>query len=104
MAERRASGEWVEIGAVLLEPGERAPQVPEDTARVPLEMRCKGFLTADAEIGQTATIRTVTGRYLEGELLAANPGYDHGFGPPVEALLTIGTELRALLDDGEAGS
>ena len=104
MADRCGEGEWVEIRAVLLEPGERAPQVPADTAGVPLEVRCKGFLMADAEIGQPAAIRTVTGRRLEGELLVANPGYDHGFGPPVAALQTIGTELRALLDDEERSS
>jgi hypothetical protein len=101
MTDHHAKGEWVEIRAVLLKSGERAPRVPEDTARVPLEMRCKGFLTAAAEIGQTIEIVTVTGRHVEGELVAVNPGYDHGFGPPVTALLTIGSELRALLDDVE---
>ena len=30
MAERVAKGTWVELGATLLAPGERAPQVPED--------------------------------------------------------------------------
>lgn len=104
MADRCVEGEWVEIRAVFLEPGERAPDVPADTARVPLEARCKGFLMADAEIGQPAAIVTVTGRRLEGELLAANPGYRHGFGPPVAALQTVGSELRALLDDEDPSS
>lgn len=98
MTERHAKGEWVEIRAVLLQAGERAPQVPPDTAQQPLEMRCKGFLTAAAAIGETAEIETVTGRRVSGELVRANPGYDHGFGPPVAALLDIGRELRWILD------
>ena len=44
-------GEWVRIHKVILEPSERAPQVPDDTKECPLEMWTKGFLTADAEIG-----------------------------------------------------
>jgi hypothetical protein len=100
VAERGAQGQWAEIRAVLLNAGERAPSVPRDTARVPLEMRCKGFLSASAEIGARAEILTVTGRRVVGELIAVNPGYEHGFGPPLAALLTIGAELRALLDEG----
>lgn len=97
MADRGAKGQWAEVGAVLLGAGERSPNVPQDTARVPLEMRCKGFLTTPADVGGTAEILTVTGRRVAGELLAINPGYDHGFGPPLPELLTIGPELRALL-------
>ncbi|MGR8952181.1 MAG: 2-amino-4-ketopentanoate thiolase, partial [Gammaproteobacteria bacterium] len=45
MTERIGKGVWVEIHDIVLEAGERAPQVPEDTAKVPLEMCVKGFLT-----------------------------------------------------------
>ena len=31
-------GDWVRIHSVVLSPDQRAPQVPEDTAGVPLEM------------------------------------------------------------------
>ena len=102
MADQCERGAWVEIRAEVLAAGERAPQIPDDTARVPLEMRCKGFVSAPAAPGDTVTIVTVTGRRVEGELVAVNPAYEHGFGAPVAALLSIGPELRALL--GEAGS
>ncbi len=44
----------MQLHSVVLEPGERAPQVPEDTARMPLEMWVKGWLLADADLGQAA--------------------------------------------------
>jgi hypothetical protein len=94
-------GTWVELHRVVLEPGERAPQVPEETQRVPLEMRVKGFLTGDAVPGEEAEVRTVAGRRLQGVLDRVLPPYEHGFGPPVPELLAVGAELRAILR-GEA--
>ena len=99
MAERAAKGAWVEIHGIVLAAGERAPQVPEDTQRVPLEMRAKGFLVAPASMGETVEVVTVAERRLSGALSAINPAYDHGFGAPLAELLTIGQELRALLQD-----
>jgi hypothetical protein len=104
MAERHAKGTWVEIRATVLGPDERAPDLPADTQRVPLEMRVKGYLAAPAAIDGDAEILTVTGRRLSGTLVAVNPGYQHGFGPPIPALLPIGGELRALLQDPEEAS
>ena len=97
MPEKLAKGTWVEIHAVVLPAGERAPQVPEDTARVPLEMRAKGFLAKAAAIGAEAEVLTATGRRLHGTVTAANPPYDHGFGAPLPELLAIGGEVRAIL-------
>lgn len=97
MAEKLPQGTWVEIHAVILPAGARAPRVPEDTARVPLEMRAKGFLAEAAEIGAEAEVRTTTGRSLRGTVTAANPAYDHGFGAPLPELLEIGAEVRAIL-------
>lgn len=97
MPERLAEGTWVEIHAVILPAGERAPQVPEDTGRVPLEMRAKGFLTEAAEIGAKAEVLTTTGRRVRGTVAAVNPSYDHGFGTPLPELLEIGGEVRAIL-------
>ena len=97
MADLVAPGTWVEIRSIVLEPGERAPQVPDDTARVPLEMRVKGFLVSTAVIGGEAAIETSAGRKLHGTLSAVNPGYAHGFGPPIPELSGIGRELRAIL-------
>ncbi|MDJ0848032.1 MAG: 2-amino-4-oxopentanoate thiolase subunit OrtA [Myxococcota bacterium] len=97
MAERLAEGTWVELHCRLLEPGDRAPRVPEETQRVPLEMRVKGVLTRDASVGEEAEIVTPAGRRLRGTVADANPAYTHGFGPPVPELRAVGDELRALL-------
>ena len=97
MAEQITKDTWVEIYRVILEKDERAPQVPEDTKQVPLEMRAKGFLTADSEIGQEAIILTPAGRTLSGRLTEVNPAYTHQFGSPIPELSTIGRELRNIL-------
>jgi hypothetical protein len=97
-----ARGTWVELHRVVLAPGERAPQVPEETRAVPLELRVKGFLTADASLGEEAEVRTRAGRRLRGVLGRALPAYEHGFGPPVPELLAVGPELRALLEREDA--
>jgi len=90
-------GTWVEIHNVVLQANERAPQVPEDTPRVPLEMRVKGFLVVPASIGEDAEIETLSGRHLRGRLSEVNPPYTHSFGFPIPELSPIGCEVRALL-------
>jgi hypothetical protein len=97
MAERVMQGAWVEIHNCVLQTGERAPQAPEDTQRVPLEMRVKGFLVAPAVQGEAAEIMTAAGRRLRGTLTEVNPAYTHGFGAPLPELSTIGGEVRAML-------
>ncbi len=97
MTQRALKDTWVEIGAVVLQKGERAPNLPEDTRQVPLEMRVKGFLLQDAEIGAEADIVTPSGRRVAGVLLAVNPAYTHGFGSPVPELSPIAGEIRAIL-------
>lgn len=92
-----AKGSWVEIYRVVLPAGERAPQVPEDTQKVPLEMRVKGFLTGPAVVGEEAEIITAAGRRLQGTLTQLNPAYSHGFGAPIPELSTIGGEVRSML-------
>ena len=102
MSESIPKGSWVEIHRILLAPGERAPHIPEETRRVPLEMRVKGFLLVPTALGEEARIRTPAGRILAGTLSRVAPPYDHGFGPPLPELSAIGPELRALL--GEKGA
>jgi hypothetical protein len=97
MPERIAQGTLVEIARCVLQSGERAPQVPDDTQQVPLEMRVKGFLAAPAAPGEEAEILTPTGRRLRGTLTAVNPAYTHGFGAPLPELSAIGDEVRAIL-------
>ncbi|MCF7935286.1 MAG: 2-amino-4-ketopentanoate thiolase [Synergistales bacterium] len=93
-------GDFVQIYQVILAAGERAPQVPEDTAAVPLEMKVKGFLdTEEAGIGDQVSIRTMTGRTLQGMLVAANPPYEITFGEIPPELLPVGQELRARLHE-----
>jgi hypothetical protein len=97
LSERVAAGTWVELHRVVLAAGERAPQVPPETQAVPLELAVKGWLLADAALGEEAEIETPAGRRLRGRLRVALPATSHGFGPPEPALQPVGRELRALL-------
>ena len=94
-------GEWVRIHKVILEPSERAPQVPDDTKECPLEMWTKGFLTADAEIGDEVEVETVSGRREIGRLIEIEPYYTHDFGKCVPELLKIDEQVREILFGGE---
>lgn len=101
LRERVVSGDWVEIWNVIMEQGKRAPQVPEDTQKVPLEMRLRGFLVNEqAKLGEIVSIRTRIGRVVEGKLIELHPRYNHTFGEPQKALLDIGQELRTFLKEG----
>jgi hypothetical protein len=97
MGDIARKGQWVEIYRVILSADERAPQVPDDTKKVPLEMRVKGFLDADAHIGDEVSITTAVGRNITGKLVAVNPAYTHGFGEPVGELMTIGRQVRGII-------
>jgi len=94
-------GEWVRIHRIILEPSERAPQVPEDTKKVPLEMWVKGYLDRDAEIGEEVSVTTVTGRKETGKLTEVNPYYDHDFGRFIPELLAIDRQVREMVFGGE---
>ncbi len=107
MPEPVAQGSWVEIRSIVLQPGQRAPSVPEDTQQVALELRAKGVLVEAAALGDEVAIVTRSGRRLEGTLVEVNPAYSHSFGPPIDALLGVGHEARELLasaprDDSDA--
>ena len=97
MTERAAKNTWVEVGAVVLQKEERAPNLPDDTKQVPLEMRVKGFLLYDAEKGGEAEIITPSGRTVRGTLTEINPAYSHMFGRPIPELSPIAAEVRAIL-------
>lgn len=95
-------GDWVRIYNVILKSSERAPQVPEDTKKVPLEMWDKGYLiNEEAKVGDKVEVETYIGRKIEGELLEVNPYYDHSYGKGVPELLYIGRQLRNLLEVGD---
>lgn len=100
MERKIAKGQWVEIEEILLKPEERTGNIPEETKKVPLMMRMKGFLVNDAEAGHRVEIRTMTGRIVSGELRNASPTYDHGFGKTfIPELLEIGISIRQILED-----
>lgn len=85
-----ARGTWVEIESIVLQPAERAPGLPEDTARTPYVLRLSGFLAEEAEVGQEVAVKSLIGRTHRGVLHLVNPGYDHSFGATVPELLHIG--------------
>ncbi len=95
------SGCWVRIHRAELAPSERSAAVPEDTASVPLETWINGWLVDDAQIGDRVTIRTATGRHVEGQLVESNPAYAHSFGSPPPALQHVGDRARSLLAEAE---
>jgi 2-amino-4-ketopentanoate thiolase alpha subunit len=90
-------GEWVEVERVLLEPEERASNLPAETASQPLITWVKGFAAAPAGIGDEVVVETMTGRHVTGRLSAINPGYFHTFGRPIPELTHVGADLRARL-------
>ena len=95
-------GQWVKIHSIVLTSNERAPQVPDDTKKVPLELWVKGYILSDAEIGDLVKVKTMTGRVVEGNLIEINPSYQHSFGENIPELLEIGPKLRKILfEDGE---
>lgn len=96
-------GDWVRVHNIVLEVGERASNIPEDTQSVPLEMWDKGFLLDDeAKIGDKVKVETYIGRTVEGTLIEINPFWEHDFGKAVPELLYIGRQAREILSkDGE---
>ena len=90
-------GQWVQIHNIILEPSERAPQVPDDTKQTPLVMWVKGYLTADAEIGGECEITTITGRRLKGVLDEIEPAYSHDYGKYIPELNTIRNQVKGII-------
>lgn len=94
-------GYWVTIHNIVLQSHERAPQVPEDTKLVPLEMWVKGFIEGDANIGDLVEIKTISGRTEKGKLLNINPYYTHDYGKCIPELLQIGLQAKEILFGGD---
>jgi len=102
-AHHCTAGEWVEVERVLLEPADRASNLPPETANKPLLTWVKGFAQSEADLGEDLTVETMTGRRVTGQLSAINPGYFHTFGRPIPELTHVGADLRARLDAYRAG-
>ena len=90
-------GDWVEVHGIIFEVQDRLASLPQETRTVPFEMWIKGFALDECEKGQLCSIKTVTGRIIQGELTEVNPGYTQSFGPAVAELQRIGSELREQL-------
>jgi hypothetical protein len=93
------AGAWVEISQVVLRAGERAPNVPQDTAETDFVARVRGFLNEPALLGETATVRTLVGRDVTGRLTDVNPRNPADFGDPVPELLALGVAARQALEE-----
>jgi hypothetical protein len=96
--------DWVEVERVLLEPADRSPNLPADTAEQPLITWVKGFARGEAAMGGELTVETMTGRLVTGRLSSMTPGYYHTFGDPVVELVHVGRDLRARLAEYRAGA
>lgn len=95
-------GDWVRIYKIVLEVGQRAPNIPEETQNVPLEMWDKGFLLNEtANIGDIVEVETYIGRKVKGKMIEINPYWDHDYGKAVPEILYIGRQARELLEEGE---
>lgn len=94
-------GEWVLIERDILSPEKRAPQVPDDTKKVPLKMWIKGYLQEDAKIGEDVVVLTRTKRLENGKLIETSPSYKHDFGEFVPELLKINDQVRDILFGGD---
>jgi hypothetical protein len=102
MSDEVKKNTWVKVYRIVLNVGERASHIPEETARVPLEMRVNGFLTNEtAHIGETVTVTTLSGRIVEGTLIEIEPKYTHSFGNYIPELGCIGSLLRERLERKE---
>jgi hypothetical protein len=93
-AESCRADDWVEVSYTLLEPADRATNLPEETATKPLIAWVKGFAKTPAAMGEELTVVTLTGREVAGVLTAVLPGYTHTFGSPPAELVHIGRDLR----------
>ncbi|MCL2608885.1 MAG: 2-amino-4-oxopentanoate thiolase subunit OrtA [Treponema sp.] len=97
MAEK---GQWVRIKRLVLESGQRADKLPEETGRVPFTVWVTGRLVSGAALGEEATVMTKTGRLEQGELLEVEPVYRLDYGRYVPQIAGIGEQAWAILAAG----
>ncbi len=95
--ERCMTGQWVEVERVLLEPADRAANLPEETAGKPLLVWVKGFACGEATLGEECEVETMTGRVVRGRVSDLDPAYTHTFGSQPREIAGVGRDLRARL-------
>ena len=90
---------FVQIFKVVLSSGERSSNLPDDTKRIPFEMRVKGKLMSKASIGDIVEIKTATNRVEQGILLSVEPFFTHNFGHYVPALQEVRNIILSEMED-----
>jgi len=79
---------------MILQAGERAAGIPEDTAATPLVMWVKGHLTQDSNLGEQAEIVTATGRIEQGILEEVEPVTRLDYGQYIPEIGQISSVVR----------
>lgn len=92
-----SGGTRVAVRQRLLEPDDRSPSLPDDTAALPYEALIRGILLESAEVGATAIIQTAACRVLVGRLETVAPADTHTFGRPAPALVAVDEAISELL-------
>ncbi len=94
-------GNWVLIEQLYLTADQRQSHLPEETKQKDFMLRVKGFLLdEECAIGSVCTIRTKTGRIIEGKLLDIFVAFDHSFGDYVQETEYIEPSVKAIFDGG----
>jgi hypothetical protein len=88
---------WVLIKKIILQPEQRANNLPEATKKVPLLLWVKGNLLEDSEIGNEVRVKTLTGRIESGTLIEVNPSYMHNYGKFMPEIQQIDKILKSEL-------
>jgi hypothetical protein len=96
-------GDYVQISQIVINPENRAPQIPEDTKKVPYTLWIKGYALKEAVIFEEIEISTITGRKLTGTLTDINPSFNHSFGKYVKELGQVRDQVKNLLGGDKHG-
>ena len=94
-------GDYAVIQETVLPVGQRAPQVPEDTAKTPLIAFTKGWLLEAAKAGERARVQTMSGRTVEGSLTSRDLAPSHDYGDYIPELQVIHQQVRDMLFGGD---
>jgi len=98
-------GDLIQIHTIVLEPENRANNLPPSTAAVPYECWIKGFLMNEtANMGDRVRVKTFIGREISGVLSQVSPRYDHDFGEAQKEILSIGYEAHRQLENKHEGN
>ena len=92
-------GSFVRIKKTVLEPHERAQNIPSDTVEKPLMMWVKGTLQEDASLGDEVKIKTITGREETGILLDDSMMFEVNYGSFIPEIIELDHYFKSLMDE-----